>query len=128
MARGDSREIKYQLYKKNIGNWVGMIHENFEFYSQPTLYDLLSLKVYHKNALDNFSKNLKKTFDGFIILEDCDENSDSYKRNLLYESLTYRIIHENLPHKYRGYLLKHYEINKTIIDKYYQKAINLWKK
>ncbi len=48
-------------------------------------------------------------------------------RNLLYEGLTYRIVHEHLQHRYRGWFLRHYEINKEIVNWYYNRAVEKWR-
>lgn len=129
MQRGDSLEVKYQLYKTNLIRWEGAVHENQAFLGEVKSIDLPDtvIKVLHKNAVDTESSNLKKTDDGFIILERTTEGSDSDKRNMLYEGLTYRIVYEGLPHRYRGWFIRHYEINKEIIDWYYGRAIEKWK-
>lgn len=129
MKRGDSWELKYQLFDPTIIRWEGHVHEN-----QMGIEELKTInfpdkatKVIHNNIVDTESSNLKKTDDGFLILEKTTEGSDSDKRNLLYEGLTYRIVHENLQHKFRGWFLRHYQINKEIIDWYYERAKEIWK-
>lgn len=124
MERGDSQEIKYQLYKNdNLLSWFGAVHENQKFNRQPTILEIDSINVKHKNAMDKFSKEIKKNSNGMIILEKAEKNSDSYNRDILYETLTWRIVNENLPHQNRNWFLKHYEINKDVID-YYAKEAN----
>ena len=130
MARGDSSEIKYQLYKKDLFKWIGAVHENQEFFRTPTVYDLKGFSVFHRNAVDEASKNVEKNKDGFIILKKVteEENKDSYLRNLLYESLAYRIVYENLPHQNAAWFKQHYQINKEVIDYYYNEALKRWSK
>lgn len=128
MKRGDSWEDKFQLFDPNVIRWDGYVHEN-----QIGMGELKSIifpdnviKVIHNNIVDTESANLEKTEDGFIILKKTEEGTDSDRRNLLYEGLTYRIVHENLHHKFRGWFLKHYEINKEVIDEYYKRAVQKW--
>lgn len=130
MQRGDSLEIKYQLYKPDLLRWEGAVHENQVFLGDVKQIDLSPdiISIKHLNVVDSESSKLNKTDDGFIILEKTEEGTDSDKRNLLYESLAYRIVHENLPHRYRGWFLRHYFINKRIIDWYYSRAVKLWGK
>lgn len=128
MKRGDSWEYKYQLFNPKSVRWEGHVHENQVILSEIKVIDFPEnvVKVIHNNIVDTESVNLKKTDDGFLILEKTTEGSDSDQRNLLYEALTYRIIHENLFHKYRGWFVRHYEINKEIVDWYYERAKKLW--
>lgn len=128
MQRGDSTEYKYQLYDPKLVRWVGAVHENQIFNGEIKSIDIDSnaMSVKHKNAIDIDNESIKKTEDGFIIIEKHPEGSDSFNRNLLYEALTYRIVHENLYHKYRGWFVRHYEINKEVVDWYYQKALEKW--
>ncbi len=121
MVRGDSWEQKYQLYKSGLFQWEGCVHENLELLDKTTQisqYDLKSFQVFHKNALDKESKELKKTPDGFIILEKTEEGSDSDRRNMLYEYLGFLISSGQVDHKYKGWFEKHYFYNKSIIDLY----------
>jgi len=166
MQRGDVWEVKYQLYRKGVLRWSGLVHENQEsptgrpmmFWpgppeitksTEPSLSGkpdsihlvpddgkspiwifqgaLENLKILHHNALDTFSSNLKKTDDGFIILEKTPEGTDSDRRNLLYESLAWRIVNEDLPHSAKGWFQRHYQINKEVIDWYYDRAKKLYK-
>lgn len=129
MARGDALETKYQLYKNdNLLEWKGVVHENQQWKRQPKVLEITSLSVEHQNAIDNFSKNMKKDANGMIILEKVDENSDSFERNMLYESLAYRIVNENLYHQNRHWFDAHYKLNKEVIDWYYGKALERYLK
>jgi hypothetical protein len=128
MQRGDVWEKKMQLYKNN-GNlqWYGLVHENQTFTKKhPNPYEICSFKVLHNNAIDNSSLNLKKTNNGFIILEKTEEGTDSDNRNLLYESLAYKIVNQNGRHLNRGWFIEHYKINKEVIDWYYERASKKW--
>ena len=126
MSRGSNMwETKFQLYKKNIFKWEGCVHEEKKWIKNENeiqIYNLTSFRVFHKNDIDFYSKNLTKTEDGFIILEKVDKQSDSFLRNCLYEGLTWKIVNEGLDHKYRGWFLRHYEINKKVIDFYHEEA------
>ncbi len=122
MQRGDSHEIKYQLYKKSVAEYKDCVHENLIFNQQPIAYDLKSLSVIHENAIDEKSKNLKKDEEGFIILEKTEEGTDSDLRNLLYEQFTWRIVHGELNHQYKAWFDKHYQKNKELVDWYYERA------
>jgi hypothetical protein len=129
MQRGDVWEDKYQLYSNDgFLNWYGLVHENQIFTRQYTVGRLNNFRVLHHNALDKFSKELKKTQDGFIILEKTDEGTDSDKRNMLYESLVWKIVNAGGRHINRNWFLKHYEINKELIDWYYNRARIEWEK
>lgn len=123
MERGEVWEKKYQLYKKGIFKWYGVVHENQHFLIQnPKVENLLGIKVFHRNSIDSESRNLKKTSDGFIILESTKDGSDSDNRNLLYEYFSYIIANENARHDNLNWFKRHYEINKTLIDEYYKRA------
>lgn len=122
MQRGNVLEIKYQLYKKGVLLYGGGVHENPFFQRDVSKHELKNFKVYHNNALDDYSKNIKKNKDGFIILEKTEEGSDSDERNLLYEYWTYKIVN-GAPHNALNWFLKHYEINKELIDWYAFRAI-----
>jgi hypothetical protein len=128
MERGDVWETKYQLYKKGIMEWFGLVHENQHFKSSiSTPTKLKGLKIYHHNALDTESSNLEKTPDGFLLLKKTQEDSDSDRRNLLYETLTWKIVHENGRQDNPGWFLKHYEYNKPVVDWYYERAKRKYK-
>ncbi len=122
MQRGDVWETKYQLYKKGNTIWKDCVHENLLFNTEPKAYDLKSFKVYHENAIDDISKNLKKDNEGFIILEKTEEGSDSDNRNLLYEYFTWKIVHGEFTHQHKQWFDKHYSKNKELIDWYYNRA------
>jgi hypothetical protein len=122
MQRGDVWEEKHQLFKKDLVKWFGLVHENQQFNRQPTHSKLTSFKVYHNNSVDKESQDVKKNAEGFIILEKTEIDSDSDKRNLLYETLTWKIVNEGGRHLNAGWFHKHYSINKEIIDEYYNRA------
>jgi hypothetical protein len=126
MQRGEVWENKYQLYKKGIANWYGILHENLEFNVQLITYDLKSLKVFHENGIDNKSLDVKKTEDGFIILEETFSGEDSHERNVLYESLGYKIVFEGGRHRNRDWFVRNFEINKNLILKYVEEAKKRW--
>jgi hypothetical protein len=131
MQRGNVWENKIQLYKREgVLQWFGLVHENQKFLKQPShgILDKDVFYIMHYNARDKNSQELKKTNDGFIILEETEDGTDSDIRNILYESLTWKIVNENGRHMHKPWFEKHYEINKDMIDKYYQKAKNLWMK
>jgi hypothetical protein len=120
MQRGDVWETKYQLYKKGVLTWFGLVHENqhFNLGNQNLVHVILKgMKVYHENALDPESAKLEKK-NGFIILQKTQEGSDSDSRNLLYETLTWKIVNENGRHDSRQWFVEHYQLNKEIIDDY----------
>jgi len=123
MQRGDVWEKKLQLYKNdNLLVWFGMVHENQKFNRQPKVGELKGFKVLHNNALDKKSLVLNKTSDGFIILEKTEEGTDSDNRNLLYETLAWKIVNQNERQMNRNWFIRHYEINKEIIDDYAKRA------
>lgn len=122
MERGEATEKKYLLYKKESSNWYGLVHENLQLKPDSKGKEITSFSIKHLNAKDKFSKNLKKTDDGFIILERPDVDSDSYQRNLIYEYLAYLIANKNGRHLFQGWFKRHYEINKELIDEYYNIA------
>lgn len=123
MERGDVTETKFQLYRKGILKWYGLVHENQHF-EQPSVYSKTTpnLKVYHHNALDPESAVLEKNAEGFILLKKTIEGSDSDLRNLLYETLTWKIVHERGRQDNAGWFHKHYEFNREIVDWYYHRA------
>lgn len=128
MERGDALETKYQLFKNDgLFSWFGVLHENQKFNIQPKAININSVKILHHNAVDHFSQNLKKTSDGFLILEKTEEGTDSDKRNLLYESLAWKIVNEGARHDYVGWFKRHYEINKEVIDWYHNRALEYYK-
>lgn len=125
MERGDVWEVKYQLYKKGVLEWFGLVHENQHYKDKSTVHKaeiLRGLKVYHHNALDQESAKLEKNAEGFIILQKTTEGTDSDRRNLLYETLTWKIVHENGRHDNAGWFHRHYHFNKEIVDWYYERA------
>lgn len=123
MQRGDVWETKYQLFKNDdLLKWFGIVHENIVYNRQPDLLEITSLRVIHNNALDKSSKELKKTDNGFIILEPTEPGSDSDFRNMLYESLTWQIVNENGRHMHKNWFIEHYRINKELIDDYHNRA------
>jgi len=122
MQRGDVWEEKYQLFKRDLVQWFGLVHENQTFKYPPQIAKLESLKIYHNNSIDKNSENVKKNKDGFIILEKTEEGSDSDKRNMLYETLTWKIVNESGRHQNPAWFKQHYSINKELIDDYYQRA------
>jgi hypothetical protein len=129
MQRGNSDEIKFQLYKNNnLLYWYGLVHENQIFLRNPNTKIINSVRVNHNNALDKNSKEMKKTDDGIPIIEMEDEGTDGYLRNLLYESLVYEIVNNNGRHQNKEYLIRYYNINKLVIDAYYKLAIVKWGK
>ena len=127
MQRGNVWEDKFQIYKPEKMQWFGLVHENQQFYSQPKVGKIESLKILHNNALDNTSKNLKKNEQGFIILEKTEDGTDSDNRNLLYEYLTWQIVNNNGRHLHKEWFKKHYEYNKEVIDWYYERAKQKYK-
>lgn len=127
MQRGDVWETKFQLWKRDLLTWYGLVHENQQFAKQPETMEITSLKVDHNNARDDASSNLRKTPDGFIILEKTEPGTDSDKRNMLYESLTWEIVNNNGRHQNKGWFVRHYDINKEVIDWYHERAKELWK-
>lgn len=126
MQRGDVWEDKMQLYKKDLLKFEGAVHENQVFLREPKIKQIDSFKIIHQNAVDTESQNLKKTSDNFIILEKTVEGSDSDMRNLLYESLAWKIVNGNGIHRHKGWFQRHYEVNKPIIDWYYERAKKIW--
>lgn len=123
MERGNVTETKFQLYKKGVLEWFGAVHENQHFkIENPKQDHLKGLKVFHHNALDTESSELEKTSDGFIILKRTQIGSDSDKRNMLYETLAWKIVNEGMRHDHIGWFNRHYQINKDVIDWYYQRA------
>jgi hypothetical protein len=124
MERGNVWEVKYQLYKRGVLKWMGIVHENQHFLiDSPKKLTLKGLKVYHHNALDPESaEELEKNAEGFIILKPTKEGSDSDRRNLLYETLTWKIVNEGGRHDHLGWFQKHYAINKDMVDAYYKRA------
>jgi len=129
MQRGDVWETKWQLYRKGVIKWTGIVHENQvpNKKGQITKYQLQSMKVFHNNALDKISLELKKTPDGFIILEKTEEGSDSDQRNMLYEYCTHRIVNEGVPHNSVAWFRRHYELNSAVILWYVQRAKEKYK-
>jgi hypothetical protein len=131
MERGDVWETKYQLYKKGVIEWYGLVHEN-QHLKKGVIHSpskiLKNLKIYHHNALDLESEKVEKTPDGqFIILKKTQENTDSDRRNLLYETLAWTIANASGRHDNPGWFKKHYEINKEVIDWYYERARRKYK-
>jgi len=122
MERGDVWENKFQLYKKGVLEWAGLVHENQHFKKPHTTAILKSLKVYHHNAVDPESEKLDKTSDGFIVLKKTKEGTDSDQRNLLYEYLGYRIACENGRHDHPFWFVRNYEVNKELIDVYVKRV------
>lgn len=122
MERGNVWETKFQLYKKGVLEWFGLVHENQHFKGNVNAEKMESIKVYHHNALDPESANLKKNAEGFIILEKTKEGSDSDLRNLLYETLTWKIVNENGRHDNPAWFHRHYEFNKEVVNWYYSRA------
>ena len=123
MERGNVWEVKFQLYKRGILDWFGMVHENQHFkIEKPKQDHLKGLKVYHHNALDPESAELEKNAEGYIILKRTAEGSDSDKRNLLYETLTWKIVNEGGKHDHLGWFQRHYQLNKDVVDWYYKRA------
>jgi len=124
MQRGNVWEWKYQMYKPNLMKWFGLVHENQVWNSKDLkMIQSEGLKVEHMNALDPESRELEKTPDGqFIILKKTEEGTDSDKRNMLYETLTWKIVHEGGRQQNAAWFHKHYEINREVVDWYYQRA------
>lgn len=123
MERGNVWETKYQLYKTNFLTWYGLVHENQHFKTpHQSSKTLKSLKVYHHNALDPESAKLEKNAEGFIILKKTQEDSDSDRRNMLYETLTWKIVNEGGRHDNPGWFKQHYSFNKEVVDWYYDRA------
>ena len=100
----------------------GLCHEIMNFNRQPKIIPTTAIKIIHNNALDKTSQNIKKSPDGFPILEKAEEGSDSEKRNLLYEALVYRIVNEGGKHAHKQWYEGYYKVNKAIIDEYNEKA------
>lgn len=125
MQRGDSEEKKALIYNRNYCNWYGVVHENLMSKTQIETKEITSLKLNHKNAKDDFSKNVKKNEQGFIILEKLSPGSDSYNRNVIYEYHTYMIVNNNARQINRDWFFQHYEINKEAVDYYYNEAIKI---
>jgi len=127
MQRGNSNENKFQLYKNDgLLYWYGLVHENQMFLRNPNIKIINSIKINHNNALDNNSKKMKKTEQGIPIIEMEEEGTDGYLRNLLYESLVFEIVNNNGRHKNKEYLIKYYNVNKSVIDTYYKLAVAKW--
>lgn len=122
MERGDVWEDKFQIYKPEKMQWFGLVHENQQFYKQPKVGNITAMKVRHNNAVDKSSKELKKNNEGFIILEKTEEGTDSDKRNMLYETLAWKIVNQNGRHLHKQWFEKHYQLNKEVIDWYYERA------
>ena len=130
MQRGNVFENKFQLFYNN-GNikYFGLVHENQIFMNHsPKIKILNSIRINHNNALDKNSKELKKTEDGIPILEIEEEGTDGYNRNLLYEGLTWKVVNQNGRQQNRDYLIRYYNVNKEVIDEYYKRAVEKWKK
>ncbi len=128
MQRGNVFENKFQLFYNN-GNikYYGLVHENQIYLNHsPNVKILNSIRINHNNALDKNSKELKKTEDGIPILEMEEEGTDGYLRNLLYEGITWKIVNQNGRQQNRDYLIRYYNVNKEVIDKYYKKACEKW--
>ena len=123
MERGNALEKKALIYNKNSCHWYGVVHENLISPGAIKLTEITSLKLKHLNARDEYSKNLKKNEEGFIILEKLNPGSDSYDRNVIYEYHTYMIVNNNSRQMNRDWFLKHYEINKDAVDYYYNEAL-----
>ncbi len=126
MQRGDAQETKAQLYKKDCLEWFGALHENQMFKRQPKVADITSANVSHNNALDAESKNIRKSSDGFLLLDKTQEGTDSDKRNLLYEGITWKIVHGEFKHQHMGWFQRHYELNKEVIDWYHDRAEQIY--
>jgi hypothetical protein len=126
MQRGDVWETKFQLWKRDLLTWYGLVHENQQFVRQPNIKEISSFKVIHSNARDNKSLNLNKTTDGFIILEKTEIGTDSDSRNMLYESLAWKIVNDNGRHMNKQWFQRHYDINKDVIEWYHQRAKLQW--
>jgi len=128
MQRGDVWETKNLFYKaNNLFQWYGLVHEIMNFNRQPKIIPTTAIKIIHKNALDKTSQDIKKSPDGFPILEKAEIGSDSEKRNLLYESLVYRIVNEGGRHAHKQWYDRYYQINKEVIDYYNEKAKEYFK-
>ena len=123
MQRGNVWETKNLFYKaNNLFSLAGLCHEIMNFNRQPKIIPTTAIKIIHNNALDKTSQNIKKSPDGFPILEKAEEGSDSEKRNLLYEALVYRIVNEGGKHAHKQWYEGYYKVNKAIIDEYNEKA------
>jgi hypothetical protein len=128
MQRGNVWETKNLFYKNdNLFQWFGLVHEVMNFNRQPKIIPTQAIKIVHNNALDKTSKEIKKTSDGFPILEKAEPGSDSEKRNLLYETLVYRIVNEGGRHAHKQWYDRYYQINKEVIDYYNEKAKEYFK-
>jgi hypothetical protein len=128
MQRGNVWETKNLFYKaNNLFQWHGLVHEIMNFNRQPKIIPTTAIKIIHNNALDKTSQEIKKSQDGFPILEKAEEGSDSEKRNLLYESLVYRIVNEGGRHAHKQWYDRYYQINKEVIDYYNEKAKEYFK-